>query len=369
MLTWAALVMLVEVLFGGCSERRNPMGGPAAGAAAGTAADPNAAPVEPDGTRAGEVVLAFAGDMHFERHLAELLDEPRGALGPIAAVLSAADLTMVNLESAITTRGKPEAKELEVPSNRYHFRTSPEALDVLAEAGIDLVTMANNHGADFGPVGLRDTLRAIEDSPIPVIGIGRDLDAAFTPHRVTLGGTNVAFLAADASMREGASDVWEAGPDNAGVAAAHATRPGALLDAVRAASNTADLVVVYMHWGEELRSCPTRQQRGTASALAEAGADVVVGTHAHVQLGSGWLGDTYVNYGLGNFLWYHDRRPVSGVLQVRIQDGTVVGDTWIPARIHRDGRPVPLTGERRADALADWHGLRECAGLADSPTR
>ncbi len=126
-------------------------------------------------------------------------------------------------------------------------------------------------------------------------------------------------------------------------------------------------MVVYLHWGAELESCPTRQQRATARALAEAGADIVVGTHAHVPLGSGWLGDTYVNYGLGNFLWYHDRRPESGVLQVRIEDGAVVDDAWVPAEIQPDGRPVPLTGADRAAAEADWRRLRGCTGLAEAP--
>ena len=298
-LTCAAVVVLLEVLASGFGERRGVLA-PSVGSVPGTAPlDPATVPLGSDGAPRGEVVLAFAGDVHFERHLADLLDEPRGALGPIAQTLSAADLTMVNLESAITTRGKPEAKELEAASRRFHFRTTPAALDVLAAAGIDVVTMANNHGADFGAVGLKDTLKAIASSPIPVIGIGRDRDAAFTPYRISVRGTDLAFLAADGSMREGASDVWAAGPDNAGVAAAHSTRPRALLAAVRAADRTDDVVVVYLHWGAELKSCPTGQQRATASALAEAGADVIVGTHAHVPLGSGWIEDTYVSYGLG----------------------------------------------------------------------
>jgi hypothetical protein len=65
--------------------------------------------------------------MHFELHLAALLDRPRGALGPIARTLADADITIVNLESAITGRGAPEAKELEEPSQRYRFRTFPGA--------------------------------------------------------------------------------------------------------------------------------------------------------------------------------------------------------------------------------------------------
>jgi poly-gamma-glutamate synthesis protein (capsule biosynthesis protein) len=305
--------------------------------------------------------------MHFELHLAALLERPRSALGAISPVLADADVTMANLESSITERGTPEGKELEIPSLRYHFRTSAGALDVLDKAGIDVVTMANNHGADYGPVGLADTLTAIRRGPIPVIGIGRDREAAFEPYRVSVRGTDLAFLAADASMREGSSNVWAAGPENAGVAAAHSARPRALLAAVRAASRRDDVVVVYLHWGKELQSCPTAQQRVAARALSEAGADIVVGTHAHVQLGSGWMGRSYVNYGLGNFLWYHNRQPDSGVLKVRVRDGEVVGDAWMPAEIRVDGRPVPLSGSRRAEAVAAWRQLRGCTELAARP--
>lgn len=320
-------------------------------------------PPHPEAGPRGRVTLAFAGDMHFEERLAGLLDHPRGALGPIAGTLAAADLTMVNLESSITQRGTPEAKELEVPSQRYHFRTSPAALDVLAAGGVDVVTMANNHGADYGPVGLADTLAAIRRGPIPVVGIGRDRRAAFTPYRVSVRGTDFAFLGADGSMREGTSSVWAAGPRTPGLAAAHADRPRALIEAVRRAARRVDVVVVYLHWGEELRDCPTHQQLATARALAEAGADVVVGSHAHVLLGSGWLGDTYVDYGLGNFLWYHDHQPVTGVLRVTVRDGEVVGDSWVPAHIGSDGRPHPLRRKARSAAIADWQRLRGCTGL------
>src|SRR6478672_5895047 len=120
----------------------------------------------------GIVTLAFAGDMHFELQLAALLRQPEGALGPMTPALGGADLTMVNLETSISHRGIPEAKELEEPGNRYHFRTSPAALDVLAAAGVDVATVANNHGADYGPLGLRDTLRARRHSPVHLVGIG-----------------------------------------------------------------------------------------------------------------------------------------------------------------------------------------------------
>ena len=316
---------------------------------------------------AGVVTLAFAGDLHFQLHLAALLKDGSPGLGPMSRVLGDADVAMVNLESAITERGTLEAKELESPDDRYWFRTSPSALDFLADAGVDVVTMGNNHGADYGPVGLSDTLRAAAQGPVAVLGVGRDRKAAFAPHRVTVGDTDLAFLAADASPREGVSDVWEAGPSTPGVAAARSGRPRVLLDAVRAASRKADVVVVYLHWGQEGQACPTPVQRTAARALAAAGADVVVGSHAHVLLGSGWLDDTYVNYGLGNFLWYHNRETETGVLELRIEDGEVVDDTWVPAEIQLWGRPIPVTGTARDRAVTQWEGLRGCAGLAAEP--
>jgi poly-gamma-glutamate synthesis protein (capsule biosynthesis protein) len=308
--------------------------------------------------------LAFAGDVHFQLHLAALLEHPRDALGPITRTLKAADLTMVNLESSITGRGTPDAKEREVAGQRYYYRTSPAALDFLAAAGVDVVTMANNHGADYGPIGLKDTLAAIRTSPIPVIGIGRDSQAAFAPYRVSVRGTRFAFLAADASRREGSSNVWAAAPTTPGIAAARDARQGELIAAVRAASLQDDVVVVYLHWGTEEQACPDSKQQLTAQALAEAGADVIVGSHAHVLLGSGWLGGSYVDYGLGNFVWYHNHQSQTGVLRLTVRDGQVVGDSWTPARIQTYGRPVPLRGADRADAIADWQQLRRCTDLA-----
>lgn len=312
----------------------------------------------------GVVTLAFAGDTHFQLHLASLLGHPRGALGPIARTLKAADLTMVNLESAIALGGTPDPKEREEPDQRFWFRTSPKALDLMAAAGVDVVTMANNHGADYGPAGLAETLRARRSGPIAVVGVGRNRRDAFTPYRVTIRGTDIAVLGADASPREGGSRTWAAGPTTAGLAAAHGPRPAALLRAVHAAARTSDVVVVYLHWGTELRGCPDARQPALARALADAGADVVVGSHAHVLLGSGWWGDTYVDYGLGNFLWYHDHQPETGVLRLTIRDGHVVEDSWVPARIQTYGRPLPLSGDDREEAIESWRRLRSCTDLA-----
>ncbi|CAA9339421.1 MAG: CapA protein [uncultured Nocardioidaceae bacterium] len=307
----------------------------------------------------GRVTLAFGGDVHFEAHVAALLQRPQQGLGRINEVLSGADLAMVNLETAITTRGTAEPK-------LYTFRTSARALDLLAASGVDVVTMANNHAADYGSVGLEDTLEVIRDHPMPVVGVGRDSAQAFRPHRVSIGGTDLAVLGA-VTTREYTTRNWAAGDGEPGVASATTPKPRRLLEAVRAAKARDHVVVVYLHWGHELDTCPTPRQRSYARQLSRAGADIIVGSHAHVLQGSGWLGDTYVNYGLGNFVWYHGYRPQTGVLTLTLRNGEVTGDSFAPALTQGDGTPGPLAGSAQAAAVEAWEGLRGCANLAPAP--
>ncbi len=94
---------------------------------------------------------------------------------------------MLNLETAITERGREEPKQ-------FHFRAPATALQAFAGAGVDVLSMANNHGVDYGAAGLEDTLAAVASSPIPVVGIGRDAAQAFAPAVVDVRGTSVAVL-------------------------------------------------------------------------------------------------------------------------------------------------------------------------------
>jgi poly-gamma-glutamate capsule biosynthesis protein CapA/YwtB (metallophosphatase superfamily) len=311
------------------------------------------------------VTLAFAGDIHFEGRVAALLDRRDATLGPMSSALRSADVAVVNLESALTSGGSPVPKELEDPSRRYWFRSPPSALALLERSGVDVASLANNHGADYGAAGLRDTLRVARDSPVAVIGVGADPAQAFRPYQTSVDGVEVAVLAADASPLESDASIWNVGPAGPGLARAD-TR---LLAAVRAANASSDVVAVYLHWGAENRGCPTAEQRKLASSLADAGADVVVGTHAHLLLGAGMLNDTYVSYGLGNFLWYHGRPPDTGVLRVQIVDGKIVRNDWVPGKIRPTGGPPrPLTGSARRDAVDDWRSLRGCTDLAPGPS-
>jgi poly-gamma-glutamate capsule biosynthesis protein CapA/YwtB (metallophosphatase superfamily) len=301
--------------------------------------------------------LAFGGDVHFTERTLALLDDPATAFGPVSPVLSAADIAMVNLETAVTTRGTPEPKE-------YHFRAPPSAFAALGSAGVDVVTLANNHSLDYGPVGLADTLAA---ATVPVVGAGASAAAAYAPWITTVKGVRFAFL--------GFSQITEL----ASTWAATDTRPGIAmaldfslaLAAIRAARAAADVVVVYMHWGQEYRECPLALQTSFAAAAAEAGAALIVGTHAHVMQGDGWLGHSFVAYGLSNFVWWWNdaQSNDTGVLRVTLAGSTITGTEFLPAYISRTtGQPIPSTGEEAARISAEHAALRGCTGLASAPS-
>lgn len=353
------MIVLAGAVLPACSSGE-PGSTAASDRRAGAAATPStprpAATVDPASPSSATVTLAFGGDVHFEGvDRSRLLANPRTAMGPIASVLGRADVAMVNLETAVTTRGTPQPKA-------FTFHAPRSAFVALRSAGVDVATQANNHGMDFGLVGLRDSIEAADEAQFPVVGIGMDADAAYAPHIATVRGERIAFLGATQVLDDNLVSAWTAGPGKPGLASAKEVPR--LLAAVRTARSRADVVVVYLHWGTEMHSCPTGVQTELADALARAGADVIVGSHAHVLLGGGTMGGSYIHYGLGNFVFYARSGPTleSGVLTLTLRGREVREARWSPARIS-GGVPVPLEGSAARAALRSWQQLRACTGL------
>lgn len=344
--------LLAALALAGCESSPSPQAEPTPSATltpsqapSPTAAPPPAAP--------GPVTIAVAGDVHFEGVLRQRLADPATALAPVAGSLAAADLAVVNLETAVGSGGQP------APGKRYTFQAPLSAFDALAAAGVDVATMANNHVLDFGIEGV--DLAAVDAAPVQVVGIGRDAAEAFEPALTDVRGTVVATFGATIAATDPTADPtgdWAATDSSPGTA--DAVDPARLLAAV--AGSAADIVVVHVHWGTQGESCPDGNQRRLARQLVAAGADVVVGSHAHRLQGDGRLGKGYVAYGLGNYAWY-TAGDTTGVLTLTVQGSGRVSDaTWSPARIGEDGLPAP-----RADTTAferERAALRDCAGLS-----
>ena len=322
---------------------------------------PKHSPLNPDWKGDGKTVsLGFAGDVHFAGAVGEsLAQNPSTALGTtIPNLFSGTDLRMVNLETSVTDGTCPEPQ-----SKQYIFDAPASAVTALKSATITLATEANDHGLDCGPQGLSQNLTIASQDKYPIIGIGNDATQAFAPYRVTVDGQRIAIIAATQVIADNLVSTWTATGTQPGVASA--IDPTELVREVQLVRRTADTVIVYVHWGTETQTCPNPQQAPLAEQLVKAGADVVIGSNAHVLLGGGFLGSAYVDYGLGNFAFYDDTPPEtdSGALIIDAQGRHITGVLWRPATIV-NGLPQPLTGTPATTAIQSWNSARSCTNLA-----
>lgn len=365
----AASILALAACSGGTDNSGN-----SGNASGDTAATPAQAHESSAPSGPASITLAFAGDVHFERQVAGLLDASDEAWSKKLPELAAADYAIVNMEAAITDRGRAQNKA-------YTFRVPPSSLGKLKAAGVDAVTAANNHAVDYGRAGLDQTLEVKSNSPIPIIGIGKSAAEAFAPLSVDIKGVNTAVLASSEVYEETYQN-WSAADDHPGIATN--IDSARLREATRKAVAEHDLVVVFMHWGTEGSTCPNEQQQKTVRELKEDGADIVVGTHAHRPQGNGWNDRTFVGYGLGNFIWYNtsaESRP-SGVLTVtvdaaaakdrgaaqgdgRITASSLVTDwTWAPKLIAGSGEPMSVSGGSLERLEARAKAAQQCTDVS-----
>jgi poly-gamma-glutamate synthesis protein (capsule biosynthesis protein) len=272
--------------------------------------------------RVRPVSLAAVGDVNLDGAVAD-------AWTSVAPVLGKADLAIANLVCSVSERG------VAAVGKEYTFRGPPAALRSVAAAGIDAVTVANNHSVDFGRDAFLDTLAAARAAHIKVAGGGRDLAAARRPAMLGAGGLRIALL--------GYSDVRPLGFDaGAGVPGTSPAFPELIAADVRAARKRADAVVVYFHWGEELMTLPTLRQRDLAATALDAGADVVLGAHPHVLQPVEHPGPRkLVAWSLGNFVFAAQSPGTTstGILLVALGADGVQGERLVPALIEGT-RPV-----------------------------
>ncbi len=240
------------------------------------------------------ITVALAGDTMLGRGVAEtLLAAPRAPLlaPEVAELAHAADLFVCNLECCVSSRGSPWP----APGKPFHFRAPPLAAERLAELGVDLVTLANNHALDFGAEALEDTVGHLAAAGVATVGAGAGTGQARRPALVEVRGLKVGVVA----VTDHPAD-FAAGPDRPGVAfaALRSHVPPWLLDTVSELAARADVVLVSPHWGPNMTTAPLGYVRHAAATLVEAGATLVAGHSAH--LFHGVAGP--VLYDLGDFI-------------------------------------------------------------------
>jgi poly-gamma-glutamate synthesis protein (capsule biosynthesis protein) len=212
-----------------------------------------------------------------------------GNAGVVRDLVKKADIAAANFEN-------PAPDNPRFHASGTNFSADPRLIDGLAKAGIDYVSLANNHIRDAGANGLLQTIKNVAKRGIAVSGAGKDLAAARKPAILEAGGTKVAILGYDAiagGYHATATKVGSAGLSAKAVKA----------DVAAARKAGADVVIVYPHWGTEYDPTPFANQQRLAEMIIDNGADMVIGNHAH------WAGAMEVYkgkpiwYALGNFVF------------------------------------------------------------------
>lgn len=255
----------------------------------------------------GQITLMAAGDILIDR------EKPDSIFRHVAETLRSADITFSNCEQMFSDKGNP---------NAIHASYSdPANIPALLDAGIDLVSLANNHTLDWGIEGLLDTMSRLEKAGLPYVGVGKNLTQARRPVILERKGTKVGFLAYGCVGPDG----YEAEEDKPGYAPVRswtiyekvdyqpATPPrivsfpykedlAAMVEDIRELKTRADVVVVSFHWGQHLmpRVIPM-YCFDIGHAAVDVGADLILGTHTHILKGIEMYHGKAIFYSTSNF--------------------------------------------------------------------
>jgi poly-gamma-glutamate capsule biosynthesis protein CapA/YwtB (metallophosphatase superfamily) len=304
------------------------------------------------------LTVSASGDVMGDRRVAQFMARRGGAavFSQVRPLFQNADIGFVNLESPVSLRGTRNTLK------SITFRSPPALVEGLAAAHINVVSLANNHALDYGPVALADTISYLDASGIAHSGAGANLAAARAPALLTTPAGNVAVLAFTDIIPAG----FAATATGAGVSP-NASDRTAMLSAIRAAAREARYVIVSFHWGIEYSGQVNAEQRSLAHAAIDAGAGLVLGAHPHVLQGLEVYRGKLIAYSLGNFVFDDHDEPIGEtvVLQVKVPASGEPSFTCVPVRgVGASGSvPAPVSGKEADNILSRLTALSAKLGV------
>ena len=247
----------------------------------------------------------------------------------IRTIISQADFAFANLEGSMSSVGVDTGK-------KFSFRFEPVAAIALKNSGLDIVSLANNHMLDWGQESLCETTKHLDEVAVQYVGAGCNNEDAEAPVIVNLGNTKIAFLAYT-EFYKGA----HATSERAGMSEFNMTK---ITERIRnlKKEQEIDVVMVSMHWGEEYKSRSNTFQVTTGHALIDAGADVILGHHPHVDQEIERYHNGWIIYSLGNFIFDQSfsKETMEAILaEITVQNKKVIDVRALPIEINSNFQP------------------------------
>jgi len=285
-----------------------------------------------------QLTLMAFGDIMLSRNVAGKM-KTNGNDYPFLKVrdtLKTADIVFANLENPITPG--PEIK-----TGQMMFHANPGSEQALKDAGVSIVSLANNHTPNFGANGLTDTVKYLDSIGIEHVGAGKNAQDASKAVFTTTNGLKIAWLAYNSP--DVVPKSYAASANHAGTNFMDLER---MISAVKEARARADLVIVSMHAGTEYKTSPNKTQKEFAHAAIDTGAEMVIGHHPHVVQTMEEYKGKFIFYSLGNFvfdqMWSRETREGLGLKITLTKDG-VQDVSFLPLIIDDYAQPHFVRGK------------------------
>ena len=262
------------------------------------------------------VSIAVTGDVMFARNMPGVLSQDSSPFSGVSDVISNVDLLLINFENAATTSG--DALKGDVP-----LKCDPSYVPLAKANNLTVAALANNHAYDYGKTGMEDTIKNLKDAGITPMGAGNSEDEAHKAVVNDVNGRKITILnyMDSENFAEYSQDVMPyANGSNPGYSAYDSE------DAKKqiGENNDSDLIIAYMHYGNEYSNSPNENQIRISHELIDYGADVVIGSHPHVTQGIDMYNGKPIFYSLGNFIFDQSNEATHTAYFVKLD---LIGDT------------------------------------------
>ena len=307
----------------------------------------------------GDVNISFVGDIS----LADNFDimpyydsRGEGVFGILSTEvvdkMKNSDIMVANNEFAVTNSNDKINK-------LYNFKAKPERLNIYREMGVDLVSTANNHVYDYGEEGLLDTINYLDEYDIPNVGAGKNINEAKEAYYFIAGGYKFSFISASRAEKNVVTPNAE--DNKPGIFWCY--DPNLLVETIKEEKEKSDFVIVLIHWGREDSHELEEVQKETGKLYIDAGADLIIGAHAHMLQGFEIYNNRLIAYNLGDFIFNRETKD-TGILSVNIDSVGNMDYEFIPCK-QKNYKTSILSDEEKLRVINDIRSYSINANIMD----